>query len=524
MKSNQMAGSGQASPSPFVQMADGLVAQNEQVRLLISPVHRAGDVLIEDTECHVLVQALSDGRVELFIDGDPASGFLRDGRLLWGRLHTGDRPGRRRFDVRVDGRGVLCADLDVRPAKLDCDADYETMRADIERICRSLFYMLPHQGRTAMHLCPTEGTALDFVQIAERLLDPLLSALRAVSKCPDQRLVAQTSVRPVALATGRDPDALAHLARTPSAWVRQAGKPVPARVRETHRHPAQDTLTNRVLAARLQRLCRRAGALVRVHSPIQAVFENLLRCLQWPVFQQVSGVQSADVLPLFLPPHYRHAFALVRALDDALAPCAGGPFDLSVRDTPMLYEYWTWFTLVQMFCDLGFSPDADTGLFRLTDRGLLISPAQGEASAIHFQKDRQRVRLMYNPTYAAASGRALTHDLRPDMVVEVLTPERSVHVFDAKYRREDAGGYWVPLRDDIDKMHAYRDAIGQVLPTGFERTLQSAIVLFPAPHDPAYRDHPFCKSLPHGIGGLPMLPGNAETLGMLRDYLSDLMQ
>ena len=175
--------------------------------------------------------------------------------------------------------------------------------------------------------------------------------------------------------------------------------------------------------------------------------------------------------------------------------------------------------LVHTFCDLGFSPEADTGLFRLADRGLLVSPAQGKSSAITLQKDARRVRLMYNPTYAATSGQALTHDLRPDIVVEIQTPHRCVHVFDAKYRRENAGGTWAPLREDIDKMHAYRDAIGQVLPTGFERALQSAIALFPAPFEPAYLTHPFFKSLPHGIGGLPLLPGNAETLRGLRDYV-----
>ena len=52
------------------------------------------------------------------------------------------------------------------------------------------------------------------------------------------------------------------------------------------------------------------------------------------------------------------------------------------------------------------------------------------------------------------------------------------------------------MREDIDKMHAYRDAIGQVTGTDFQRILKSAIVLFPSPADPAYHTHAFYTSLP----------------------------
>ena len=69
--------------------------------------------------------------------------------------------------------------------------------------------------------------------------------------------------------------------------------------------------------------------------------------------------------------------------------------------------------------------------------------------------------------------------------------ERAIYAFDAKYRREDYNGTWIPLREDIDKMHAYRDAIGQVIDTDFQRILKSAVVLFPAQVDSAYQTHAF---------------------------------
>ena len=111
-----------------------------------------------------------------------------------------------------------------------------------------------------------------------------------------------------------------------------------------------------------------------------------------------------------------------------------------------------------------------------------------------------------------------------DVVIEVHAPsgKRHVHAFDAKYRRETASHpFWIPLSEDIDKMHAYRDAIGQVTPKRFTRTLQSAIVLFPAPSDKRYRSHRFYKSLSHGIGALPLLPGDPKTLQEFQTFLTN---
>ena len=65
------------------------------------------------------------------------------------------------------------------------------------------------------------------------------------------------------------------------------------------------------------------------------------------------------------------------------------------------------------------------------------------------------------------------------------------------------------------------DAIGQVIDTDFQRILKSAVVLFPAQIDSAYQTHAFYTSLSHGIGGLPLLPGDANTLSALKEYIKE---
>jgi len=521
--------------TPFIKTSDGLVAQNDHARILLSSVHGNmiydGNHLIEATECNCLVRPLKGQNITLYIDDQPAEtlGFLRDDHTLWGRLTTGDRPGHIRFRICANNSDLLRAELEIRPSRLDYETDYQIMRADLEDICRELVYLLPAQTRITTHLTDIRASDLDFRQVLDTLLNHLVRTLHAILKRPDRRLSKIQLTRPIDRTPGRDPDAITHLIRSPEFWTsRSESNDLPhlpltdhigcTHLRETHRHSSINTPLNRHLVAHLKRLFRRAQTIAHTDlgHRLKTHVNQYLRLLPLP------PARPNEPLPVHIDARYQTAFALIRDLNRALAPCTGGPFDLSYRDTPTLYEYWTYFTLVHTLCDLGFAPTHDDNLFRLTNRGLTVSPTQGESSAIHLQRDNCHIRCLYNPTYTTSSGRALTHNFRPDIVIEIHTPkgERTIHAFDAKYRREDHNSTYIPLREDIDKMHAYRDAIGQVTSNDFQRTLQSAIVLFPAPTNPAYESHPFHMSLPHGIGGLPLLPGDPTTPTTLRKHIT----
>lgn len=533
--------SGQHIRASFTQASVGLVAENEHARILLSPVQGQvfSDHLVEATECNCLIRPLNGEDISVYIDDQPAEtlGFLRDGHALWGRLATGDHPGHIRFCIRSENVDLLYAELDVRPSHLDYETDYQFMRADLERVSRELVYLLPDQTRITTRLIDDRGSNLDFHQVLDRLLNQLVRTLHAILKRPHRRLKTVQHTRAVDRAQGRDPDAIAHMIRSPQFWT-HSGTDLPhlpladgivcTHLRETHRHSDIDTPLNRHLVAHLKRLSLRARPIVHTDlgHRLKIYVDRCLRLLPLP------PARRDDALPVHLDVRYQTAFALICDLNRALAPCTGGPFDLSYRDTHALYEYWVYFTLVHSLCDMGFVPIRDDNLFHLTNRGLSVSPAQGESSAIYLQRGERRIRCLYNMTYTTSSGRALTHDLRPDVIIEVYNSnagagmpkssrERAIYAFDAKYRREDYNGTWIPMREDIDKMHAYRDAIGQVIDTDFQRILKSAVVLFPAQVDPAYQTHAFYTSLSHGIGGLPLLPGDANTLSVLKEYIKD---
>ena len=521
--------SGQHIRASFAQTSDGLVAENDHARILLSPVQGnvVSDHLVEATECNCLIRPLNGEDISVYIDDQPAEtlGFLRDGHALWGRLATGDHPGHIRFCIRSDNADLLYAELDVRPSRLNYETHYQVMRADLERVSRELVYLLPDQTRITTRLIDDRGSNLDFHQVLDRLLNQLVRTLHAVLKRPHRRLKTVQHTRAVERAQGRDPNAVAHMIRSPQFWTRNLPHLPLAdgigctHVRETHRYPNIDTPLNRHLVAHLKRLSRRAQAIAHTDlgHRLKIHVNHYLRLLPLP------PARRDEPMPVHLDVRYQTAFALIRDLNRALAPCTGGPFDLSYRDTHVLYEYWVYFTLVHILCDIGFVPTRDNNLFHLTNRGLSVSPAQGESSAIHLQRGACHIRCLYNMTYTTTSGRALTHDLRPDIIIEIhdSNRERAIYAFDAKYRREDYNGTWIPRREDIDKMHAYRDAIGQVTDTDFQRILKSAIVLFPAQVDPAYQTHAFYTSLSYGIGGLSLLPGDANTLSALKEYIKE---
>ncbi len=526
--------SGQHIRTSFVQTPEGLVAQNDHARILLSPVRGNvifdGDPLTEATECNCLIRPLNRENISVYINDQLAEtlGFIRDARALWGRIATGDHPGQICFCIRSGQADILLADLEVRPSRLNYETDYQTMREDIQRISRELIYLLPNHARITTHLTDTSGGALDFYQVLDHLLNQLARTLHAILKRPDRHLKTVQRTCAIDRSSGRDPAAIAHMIRSPQFWTSDATH-IPflrltdsigcTHVRETHCHPDIDTPLNRHLVAHLKRLSRRAQAIAHtaLGHRLKTHLNRGLRLLPLP------PARRHDAMPVHLDARYQTAFALIRALNRALAPCIGGPFDLSFRDTPTLYEYWIYFTLVHTLCNMGFIPIQDTNLFHLTERALSVSPTQGEPSAIHLQRHTCHIRCLYNPTYTAASGRALTHDLRPDIIIEIhaANTARALYAFDAKYRREDHNGTWIPMRQDIDKMHAYRDAIGQVTATDFQRILKSAIVLFPGPADPAYHAHAFYTSLSHGIGGLPILPGDPNTLSGLKAYIAE---
>jgi hypothetical protein len=196
--------------------------------------------------------------------------------------------------------------------------------------------------------------------------------------------------------------------------------------------------------------------------------------------------------------------------------------DAPVESVPLLYEAWGVLTLITALLDAAGQEGMHVTTQRLhspLESGLVKLLPDGEPALVLQAADGRTVTLTPQQTFPRRgdSGfRSVSYDQIPDITIEVRKQgKRSLFIFDLKYKLSgDAGtavGDGRPKKEDIDKMHAYRDAIRS--PDG-TRPVQLAAILYPGP-DEWFGD---------GIAALAALPGGSRfrsaAMALLREIIS----
>jgi uncharacterized protein len=213
---------------------------------------------------------------------------------------------------------------------------------------------------------------------------------------------------------------------------------------------------------------------------------------------------------------YRHLFRLY-ALLNLFTRYRFGMKDfrnlIEMKDVPTLFEYWCFF-IVKDILDAKFKSKGAAPIVthrenqRVVEKGIRITYEGG-------------IVLLYNFEYGASSGLGLSsedvskgsdyetsmsysHNLRPDMVIETAAGKRLI--LDAKYKGKNGGsGFYGKEKDgtilthheeDLNKMHAYRDAIKDVF---------GAFALYPGKETKIFPAHR-AESIFQGVGALALKP------------------
>ena len=355
----------------------------------------------------------------------------------------------------------------------------------------------------------------------------LVGPLRSVLARPHRRTTRGARVVPIGLARRVAPDALLGMAagRWPMrrsdrvALARFMRGMIPEEVEESVLAADVDTPENRFVRSLLE-LCRlvidrvrelagRHGCLGPQTRAYCDYIESVLRPLiDHPLWSQVGRMTHFPAASTVL--QRRHDYRALFTHYNRLRLGSRVPLDaedaellLEAKDVARLYEVWTCFAFI------------DAAKPVLGQPVEVRRPSVSDVEATVAWKMQARwadgTMLHYNPTFTRSAGgglRSYSLLLRPDLMLTVPGgPNAGRHVFDAKFKLEggpedEAAGF---KREDLHKMHAYRDALDGV---------RSAWVLYPGSSFRFFRtcgmDVDSAESLPEvfdGVGGVPLAPG-----------------
>jgi predicted component of viral defense system (DUF524 family) len=445
-------------------------------------------------------------------------------------------------------------EVEVRPRKLDYEAHYLAMKAELEELAQNL---LLHSWQAAAErrgvAAVDDPTPSELIGLLRQLWAEVRRTFELIALDPHRDLISDFEVVEASRAREISQESLADLVRQPSYWVEHpSGRPpvpstvalktgrlvTPVSVLEDRTELSYDTPPNRVIKAGLDVVRRNIRVALRLiadglpqghfglqaKEPYAALLEELARglggMLRQDFIAEAGEAQPNDFAQhtLEADPRYRSMARLFKTLTLGISPkVAGRPFVASVREVWEVFEYWTYLSLVAELLWRGWKPLNGEEVFKVKRSGLVLDLIRGRESVIRFGKGSDSVALYYQRAVKSRSTpktgalQSRTHEMKPDTLLEIQREGvNRLVVVDAKYR-VDADGV-NPPQSAIDDVHVYRDGIGRFVkqPGGsydFLPLVTLGIVAFPSQDPTAFAGNRYALSLRQGLGAVSCLPG-----------------
>jgi len=509
---------------------------------------------------------------------DPAEAFQPDTPDgLKGRLRPGLSTGVLQVGLRSEGETLAQLELEVRSRKLNYLSEYQWMLRDIADQMTEL--VMERFAPSVTHF--TQAETRDAVTLYQRyaFLRALLNgeefqtALSEVTRRPHvaweelhESIFAGQSIK-------AGSDTIRQFAR-PGVRVLWEGGPVqsvPLKLDRKRTEATHDTTPNRFVRFALERwrqvvadidhgLAREPenAAVARGRREIARTLEQLDAALNNDLFKDLSALSRfpADDQVLQRRAGYRDVFRAYLEFELAARLSWRGTdssYEAGQRDVATLYEYWVFLQLARLIASLTGQGFDLTPLIEARPGGLSVMLQQGKELAVSGFVERfgrrMKLELFFNRTFGRGRGdfSSWTRPMRPDcsLVISAAATEPAgfepvlLH-FDAKYKveqivqlfgeagtgdeiasREDEGNAVRregATREDLLKMHSYRDAI---------RRSAGAFVLYPGDdteeNRPQYSEY---HELLPGLGAFVLRPvqaGDPGGVGSLRTFLDQVL-
>ncbi|AHM60917.1 hypothetical protein D770_13315 [Flammeovirgaceae bacterium 311] len=471
----------------------------------------------------------------------------------------------------AEKKGVFS--LEVRSIKASYREDYRFMLADITEKCTDL--LMQH------HSPVTQNFTVDFNKDSETLYQRFAFVKSIIEASEFHEAVHRIQTAPVTKWTEREEETdIRRVRRIGNASMRQiASSPsrvelpqhhslarklssVPAKLKVNSKHETVDTPENRFIKHVLitffqfctdisNQLDKRSRTFKEALQ-LQEVLESMLN---HSVFKEVAPPASLVLNSPVLQRKegYREVLRAWLMFDLAAKLVWQGGEDVyraGKRDVAVLYEYWLFFTLLDVFKEIfNIEPTVTEKLIEPTSEGLGLKLKSGKFTPLKGVYDsgnrKLNIKFSYNRTFSGDKdyplGGSWTKSMRPDYTLSIWPAEMKadeaesmeliVHIhFDAKYKvaglyeivgdeAEDAdkekeeqkqGNY---KRADLLKMHAYRDAI---------RRTGGAYILYPG-YEPLQKSG-FHELIP-GLGAFPIRPSRSDNgTAELKSFIYEIIE
>lgn len=485
-----------------------------------------------------------------------------------GRLRTGLFTGAVEVQFFANGRAVGQTSFEVLSTKLTYLTDYQWMLRDISNICTDLIMekFAPAEGRFSIQDQGDSGTLYQQFTFLKSILDgdEFQSSMRQILASPHVTWQdAEETASPTRFL--RPNSRVARNVSHPGPrWTVDLAltehlESLPQRMKALRATPSVDNVPNQFVKWLLQEWL---GLSLRVDAALGHSRENkafvrrgryavkkAIRMLEMTLDEDLF--QDVQELPMFPQGNqvlqrreeYRYLFRSHLQFDVAAKmywPGLDPVYRAGRRNVAQLYEYWVYLQLGRIIAGLcGQAFDA-TQLIETSPDGLTLRLRVGAETVMNGHTTRYgrllRLECWFNKSFGAPnfSGEgSWTRPLRPDcsLRVEVSGHDGSAHVtwvhFDAKYRlekleesldddRDEVTERKRFRRDDLLKMHAYKDAI---------KKSAGAYIVYPGTE----KGEPFRQyhELLPGLGAFALRPVNTgDSYGSetLQRFIEDVLE
>ena len=453
----------------------------------------------------------------------------------WPRANAGT------YELRAElGSASTARHVTINPGKLSQDA-FNALLSDLEtRLPAAVAIALQRAGGLAglAILPPEETTVPQEVARLRRVVQGsatrpgLAPVLHDLARDPHRVLKGEELWTRTHKARRPHPARLIHAVRAPANVLHER---LPVRVIDQRVRPTVDVYENRVVRLfhdqvrlrlhRLERILTQSGNASSDAEGVAALRAELAAARREAAFLDEvaapSHLPSRVTMVLLKQPAYRAAFEGYLELHRSIAVRLDEPaLELPLENLPGLYQLWGTLVACVVLLEVAANRGYRIVHQRLVHRGqnevfVRMMPPGKDALRLVHQKDGSKLTLTPERSFGSTGAtRSVSFRQVPDITIAIERPgvPPELLLLDPKYKLDSDGtnggpSDGRPKKVDIDKMHAYRDAIRD---TEGRHLVTEACTIYPGPGVQYIR----------GVRALPGVPGRDHLHSTLTELIS----